>query len=408
MARGWRLLTPVPVVAVLGLICALSTGALAAGKAGDDKAAAGEPAEAAAQAAAAASKKKHDPAEAQRAVEHAGKQLEAGKTEQAVQALSATLAAGNLPPSLMAKALLLRGIAYRQQKKPAQAISDFTSALWLKGGLSEADRADGLRQRAAAYQEAGLGQQGGEIATAAPSKDTRAKERPSNPAAAPWGDGTTTSAPSASAPPHTALNQEPSKEPASGGGWDLFGNLFGSAGSAFAGTSAQPAPAPAADAAAILNAEATTAERSPPRRAQSSAWSRQTQVEGEKSPRLETGAIVSKSEPPKKQAALAEPSKSEPPKKPAALAEPSKSGGHFRIQIAAVRTQAEAKALAARVLREHAAGPTAREPQIEQTVMGNMGSFYRVLLGPFASAQETQNLCAKLKGSGLDCLVTAQ
>src|SRR5215510_101927 len=394
MARGWRLLTPVPVVAVLGLICALSTGALAAGKAGDDKGSAGEPAEAGAQAAASASKKKHDPGEAQRAVDNAAKLIDAGKAEQAVQALSATLAAGNLPPSVMATALLLRGIAYRQQKKPAQAISDFTSALWLKGGLSETDRADGLRQRAAAYQEAGLNQQGGEIATAALCKETRAKERPSNPAASPWGDGTTTSAPSASAPPHTALNQEPSKEPASGGGWDLFGSLFGGAGSAFAGTSAQPAAAPAADAAAILNAETTTAERSPPpRRAPSSAWSRQTQVEGDKSPRVETGAIASKSEPPKKQAALTE---------------PSKGGGHFRIQIAAVRTQAEAKALAARVLREHAAGLTAREPQIEQTVMGNMGSFYRVLIGPFASAQETQNLCAKLKGSGLDCLVTAQ
>src|SRR5262247_1408914 len=102
MARGWRLLTPVPVVAVLVFICALSTGALAAGKAGDDK-------------------------------------------------------------------------------------------------------------------------------TAAPVKETRAKERPSSPVAAPWGDSTTTSAPP---PPHTALNQEPSKEPASSGGWDLFGSLFGGAGSA--------------------------------------------------------------------------------------------------------------------------------------------------------------------------------
>jgi len=382
------LLTPVPVVAVLGFICALSTGALAAGKAGDDKAAAGEPAEAAAQAA--ASKKKHDPAEAQRAVEHAGKLLEAGKTEPAVQALSAVLAAGNLPPSVMAKALLLRGTAYRQQKKPAQAISDFTSALWLKGGLSETDRADGLRQRAAAYQEAGLGQQGGGE-TAAPAKETRAKERPSSPVAAPWGDSTTTSAPP---PPHTALNQEPSKEPASSGGWDLFGSLFGGAGSAFAGTSAQPQASAAPDAGAILNGEATTAERSPPpRRAQASAWSRQTQVEGEKSPRLETGAIGGKSEPAKKQAALTE---------------PSKASGHFRIQIAALRTQAEAQALVARVVREHAAVLAAREPRIDQTVMGNMGSFYRVLIGPFASAQETQNLCAKLKGSGLDCLVTAQ
>ena len=63
---------------------------------------------------------------------------------------------GNLPPAIMAKALLYRGIAYRQQKLPAQAIADLTSALWLKGGLGESDRADALRQRTSAYQEAGL------------------------------------------------------------------------------------------------------------------------------------------------------------------------------------------------------------------------------------------------------------
>ena len=82
------------------------------------------------------------------------------RPEQAAQALTAVLAGGNLPPAIMAKALLYRGIAYRQQKKPAQAIADLTSALWLKGGLSESDRADGLRQRTAAYQEAGLSQGG--------------------------------------------------------------------------------------------------------------------------------------------------------------------------------------------------------------------------------------------------------
>ena len=64
----------------------------------------------------------------------------------------------------MAKALLYRGIAYRQQKKPAQAIADLTSALWLKGGLGGDDRTDAMRQRASAYQEAGLADSGGPIA----------------------------------------------------------------------------------------------------------------------------------------------------------------------------------------------------------------------------------------------------
>ena len=49
-----------------------------------------------------------------------------------------------------------------------------------------------------------------------------------------------------------------------------------------------------------------------------------------------------------------------------------------------------------------------REPEIDETVVGNMGSFYRVRIGPFASPQEGQAACSKLKGSGFDCLVVAQ
>jgi ribosomal protein S7 len=397
--------TLAPVIAGVGLaLCAFGTCGFAAGKADDTPAAPAEGGEAGKQAGPA--KKKSDPVEAQRAVDHASKLIEAGKSEQAIQVLSAALAAGNLPPAIMAKALLYRGIAYRQQKKPAQAISDFTSALWLKAGLSEADRAEGLRQRAAAYAEAGLGQ-AGEAAPAA-AKETRSKERTASPA--PWSDGTTTSAP----PAHTAaLNHEPSAPAAASGGWDLFANLFGG-GTAASPVAVQPAPAaprpeaaapaaprpdpataaPRPDTAAILNAENSTAERSAPaKRTQANGWSRQTQVESARAARVETAAISTKEEPPRRATVVPEP--------------PTRSG-NLRIQIAAVRTQAEAQALAAKVMREHAGTLAKREPQIDQTIMGNMGSFYRVLIGPFASAQETQSICAKLKGTGLDCLVTAQ
>src|SRR5262249_1691008 len=78
-----------------------------------------------------AGKKRPDPAEAQRAIESAMKQVQAGRPEQAVQAMTATLSAGNLPPGLMAKALYVRGLAYRRQGRSAQAISDLNSALWL-------------------------------------------------------------------------------------------------------------------------------------------------------------------------------------------------------------------------------------------------------------------------------------
>ena len=73
-----------------------------------------------------------------------------------------------------------------------------------------------------------------------------------------------------------------------------------------------------------------------------------------------------------------------------------------------VRTQAEAQSLAIRVKREHAAVLATREPEIDETMVGNMGSFYRVRIGPFATQHDGQAACAKLKGSGLDCLVVVQ
>jgi len=73
-----------------------------------------------------------------------------------------------------------------------------------------------------------------------------------------------------------------------------------------------------------------------------------------------------------------------------------------------VRTQGEAQDIAAKVKREHAAALAAREPEIDEAVIGNMGSFYRVRVGPFATQAEGHATCAKLKGSGLDCLVIAQ
>jgi cell division septation protein DedD len=92
----------------------------------------------------------------------------------------------------------------------------------------------------------------------------------------------------------------------------------------------------------------------------------------------------------------------------AASVAPAKPEGRFRVQVGMVRTEAEAQAIAAKVRREHATALAAREPQIDQAVVGNMGSFYRVRVGPFATQQDGQAACGKLKSSGLDCLVVGQ
>ena len=56
-------------------------------------------------------KKKQDPAEAQKSIEAALKLIEGGKADAAQQSLTSILSAGNLPPGLMARALLYRGMA---------------------------------------------------------------------------------------------------------------------------------------------------------------------------------------------------------------------------------------------------------------------------------------------------------
>ena len=72
------------------------------------------------------------------------------------------------------------------------------------------------------------------------------------------------------------------------------------------------------------------------------------------------------------------------------------------VQLGSVRTEAEARTLAAKAKREPALA--SRQSAIDHAVLGNFGAFYRVRFGPFASAQETQAVCARLEGSGFECL----
>ena len=56
----------------------------------------------------------------------------------------------------MPRMLYYRGLTFRKLGKPGFAVSDLTGALWLKNGLSEAERADAIKMRALAYNEAGI------------------------------------------------------------------------------------------------------------------------------------------------------------------------------------------------------------------------------------------------------------
>lgn len=298
-------------------------------------------------------KKRQDPAEAAKAIDAAHKLIESGKAEAAANSLTATLTAGNLPPGMMARALYYRGTANRQLQKPALAIQDLTQALWIKGGLTDSDRAEALRQRQAAYADAGVGDSG-TFASAGTSPGNRV----------------------ASSEAVTTGSNAPQSGFA-GGGWNIFGNLFGSS------SSSAPAPAPTA-------APAPPPQSQPKMAAPASApivsgWSSQTEVR------------------PQAVAMAPQPAASAPMPAPAAAPE-----GRFRIQLGLVRSESEASSLASRVSGELAGVFETRRASIDQTIVGNMGTMYRVRVGPYANANEGQAVCGRLKGTGLDCLVVTQ
>jgi hypothetical protein len=72
-----------------------------------------------------------------------------------------------------------------------------------------------------------------------------------------------------------------------------------------------------------------------------------------------------------------------------------------------VRTHDQAEEMASTIKSRFGDAVGQREPEIDEAVVGNMGAFYRVRVGPFASLQEGQAACNRLKGSGIDCLVVS-
>jgi hypothetical protein len=322
-----------------------------------------------------ARKKKSGPegqASAEATVEAAKKLVESGKAEQAVQSLSTVLSAGSLPPPIMARALYWRGVAYRKLNKPAQSISDLTSALWLKGGLSETERTEALENRAAAYREAGLPDQF--------DGETKGKSKPSVVAAAPSSSPQKEAGSNTQTSSFASSNQNPPPaETTASGGFDLaglFGSIFGTA------TPATNTPPPTASLGQAATSPASE-QASPP-----VPKSKRNQAVSSATPSAAGGNAASTAQ-----------------GKPVGKQQRTASGGRFRVQVAAVRTEKEAQSAAQKLKQQLGAAVEGHEPEIDQAVYGNMGAFYRVRIGPYATAQESESLCAKLKGSGLDCFV---
>jgi len=367
------------------------------------------------------------------------KAYEAGKHADAIKHLGAAIRAGGLQKPQIAKALYYRGLAFRKKGKPGQAISDLTSAYWLNEGLTTAQRSDALTNRNAAYREAGISNAPAASESVVVATEPAVMSAPSLGAgtsgwetatlgktAAPVTNASSTSQSTSPAPAMAAAPASKSSTSASdssdsgssggvGGFFSSITNLFTGGGS----SSSQSAPSQS------KNPDTTGSIATKP---ETSSWTQTTQV-----------AAAPPSAKPTKPAQVATPFATQvaaapPPAKPkkpaqvttpfttqvaaatppAVAAQPSKPkvtsapSGKYRLQVAAVRSRSEADAVAARLMQKYGGKLGKRRPVVDEAVIGSMGTFYRVRVGPYANAKEPQQLCGTLRTSGFDCLVVTQ
>jgi cell division septation protein DedD len=85
--------------------------------------------------------------------------------------------------------------------------------------------------------------------------------------------------------------------------------------------------------------------------------------------------------------------------------DPSSGSGGFVVQIAAQKTEAEARAAFHALQSKYPHILGAHQPIFRQTGIKDLGAFHLVAIGPFASSQQAANVCADLKTAGGQCIV---
>jgi hypothetical protein len=335
--------------------------------------------------------------------------LSAGKYDAAVRQLSATINSDNAAPADAARALYLRGLAYRKLGDSARAIADLGAAIWL--GLPEPDKVKAFVNRGLAYKSAGLAREGDAEFAAAHKIDGSAADTliaegggAGEGAAAvaafstevhPAGGGEQLPVRNeAAAPPTRTADASPTawstsvadgQQSSSASSGNRLTRWFGSV------TGSSSAPAPPPEAAPVQQATPPPKPAAPPpsAAAASSSWSTTTQTQ-------QAAATPSSGDSGSRWSRLFNRSaEAESPPPPA----PSASGGGFPLQLATSRSEDEAKALWKKVSQAVAGA----QPQIEKVDIGNFGTFWSLRIGPFTDKAESLKVCNALKRSGIDC-----
>ena len=372
--------------------------------------------------------------------------LAKGQYQVAARNFSKAMRADDLSNVQIAKALYQRGIAYEKTARPAQAIADITNALYIEG-LPAGDRAKAYLSRGRAYEAVGMGElaradisrakSGGaserQVARAgqpaqsgrgAPSFATSVQSPGSRTAAPAFRTQVNTRAPEPKRQQVASFETKAraAAEPIPRFRTTILPNEKKARAPQTGQRVAAARPGPSSWDTSVAG-QGTPAPQSEPEKSKGRVgqfigglWGRATS--GNDKP-AETAAAPAAAPPQWSQtstvirsATAAQPAPQvQPAPRPARAALPAQpvsvSGSGYRIQLAALRSDAEAQATWKRLTKKHQKLLAGRQPNIVRTELGGLGTFYRVQLGPFADKASSQQLCNEFKSSGLDCFLLA-
>ena len=92
------------------------------------------------------------------------------------------------------------------------------------------------------------------------------------------------------------------------------------------------------------------------------------------------------------------------PSRTAALPSAAEAGNYV-VQISSQRSEADAQASFRALKAKYPGVLGSRQPLIRRADLGSKGVFYRAQVGPFASAEDANQLCGDLKAAGGQCIV---
>ena len=76
-----------------------------------------------------------------------------------------------------------------------------------------------------------------------------------------------------------------------------------------------------------------------------------------------------------------------------------------QVQVTSQRSEAEAQASFRELRAKFPNQLNGREPIIRRADLGAKGTYYRALVGPFASVEDAAGLCSGIKAAGGNCIV---